>query len=151
MVRVWTSKICTANGTNNYLGLATDAEVIAAAREATEKFGTGAGSSRLVAGRVWRCIMSWRWALAKLKPGRTGGAGLYDGFCGESGGADDVCRGGGFDCVGQAQSCELAGWGEVFRGAASDLSTSEGGAGGGVSCRARARGMREARRGGSFW
>ncbi len=38
--------------TNNYLGLATDPEVIAAARDATEKFGTGSGSSRLVAGSL---------------------------------------------------------------------------------------------------
>ena len=38
--------------TNNYLGLASDPEVIRAAVEATEKFGTGAGASRLVAGSM---------------------------------------------------------------------------------------------------
>jgi len=38
--------------TNNYLGLATDPELIEAAREATAKFGTGAGASRLVAGSL---------------------------------------------------------------------------------------------------
>lgn len=38
--------------TNNYLGLANDPEVSAAAVEATEKFGTGSGASRLVAGSM---------------------------------------------------------------------------------------------------
>jgi 8-amino-7-oxononanoate synthase len=38
--------------TNNYLGLATHPEVIDAAREATARFGTGAGASRLVAGSM---------------------------------------------------------------------------------------------------
>jgi 8-amino-7-oxononanoate synthase len=38
--------------TNNYLGLANDPEVIEAAREATARFGTGAGASRLVAGSM---------------------------------------------------------------------------------------------------
>jgi 8-amino-7-oxononanoate synthase len=38
--------------TNNYLGLANDPEVIDAAREATARFGTGAGASRLVAGSM---------------------------------------------------------------------------------------------------
>jgi 8-amino-7-oxononanoate synthase len=38
--------------TNNYLGLAADAEVIDAARDATARFGTGAGASRLVAGSL---------------------------------------------------------------------------------------------------
>jgi len=37
---------------NNYLGLATHPEVIAAAREATERFGTGSGASRLVTGSM---------------------------------------------------------------------------------------------------
>ncbi len=38
--------------TNNYLGLANDPEVIDAAHEATARFGTGAGASRLVAGSM---------------------------------------------------------------------------------------------------
>ncbi len=38
--------------TNNYLGLATDPELIDAARDATSKYGTGAGASRLVAGSL---------------------------------------------------------------------------------------------------
>jgi 8-amino-7-oxononanoate synthase len=38
--------------TNNYLGLANDPEVIDAAQEATARFGTGAGASRLVAGSL---------------------------------------------------------------------------------------------------
>src|ERR1035437_6262700 len=38
--------------TNNYLGLANDAELIAAAQEATARYGTGAGASRLVAGSM---------------------------------------------------------------------------------------------------
>ena len=38
--------------TNNYLGLATDPEVSAVAQEATAKFGTGSGASRLVAGSM---------------------------------------------------------------------------------------------------
>src|SRR3954468_5248739 len=37
---------------NNYLGLAADPEVIAAAREATARWGAGSGSSRLVAGSM---------------------------------------------------------------------------------------------------
>jgi 8-amino-7-oxononanoate synthase len=37
---------------NNYLGLAGDPEVIEAARQATQKWGTGAGASRLVAGSL---------------------------------------------------------------------------------------------------
>ena len=37
---------------NNYLGLATHPEVVAAARAATERFGTGAGASRLVSGSM---------------------------------------------------------------------------------------------------
>jgi 8-amino-7-oxononanoate synthase len=37
---------------NNYLGLTTDPEVIAAAREATDRWGTGSGASRLVAGSL---------------------------------------------------------------------------------------------------
>src|ERR1043165_6589852 len=35
---------------NNYLGLANDPQVIAAAQKAAEQYGTGAGASRLVAG-----------------------------------------------------------------------------------------------------
>ena len=38
--------------TNNYLGLACDPEVIAASRAALERYGTGAGASRLVAGSM---------------------------------------------------------------------------------------------------
>ncbi len=38
--------------TNNYLGLANDPEVIAAAQEALGRYGTGAGASRLVAGSM---------------------------------------------------------------------------------------------------
>jgi len=38
--------------TNNYLGLADDPALKAEAREATEKYGTGAGASRLVAGSM---------------------------------------------------------------------------------------------------
>ena len=38
--------------TNNYLGLATDPEVIEASREATGRFGAGSGASRLVAGSM---------------------------------------------------------------------------------------------------
>lgn len=38
--------------TNNYLGLASDPEVIAAAQEATGNYGTGSGASRLVAGSM---------------------------------------------------------------------------------------------------
>jgi 8-amino-7-oxononanoate synthase len=38
--------------TNNYLGLANDPELIDAARDATARFGTGAGASRLVAGSL---------------------------------------------------------------------------------------------------
>jgi 8-amino-7-oxononanoate synthase len=38
--------------TNNYLGLATDPELIEAARKATADYGTGAGASRLVAGSM---------------------------------------------------------------------------------------------------
>lgn len=38
--------------TNNYLGLADHPEVIAAAREATAKYGLGSGASRLVAGSM---------------------------------------------------------------------------------------------------
>ena len=37
-------------GSNNYLGLSTHPEVIAAAVEATQTFGTGAGGSRLISG-----------------------------------------------------------------------------------------------------
>lgn len=37
---------------NNYLGLATDPEVVAAARAAAERFGAGAGSSRLISGTL---------------------------------------------------------------------------------------------------
>jgi 8-amino-7-oxononanoate synthase len=37
---------------NNYLGLATDPEVIDAAQQATARFGTGSGASRLVAGSL---------------------------------------------------------------------------------------------------
>ncbi|MGH7803783.1 MAG: 8-amino-7-oxononanoate synthase, partial [Candidatus Binatia bacterium] len=37
---------------NNYLGLATHPEVVAAAREAAERFGAGAGSSRLISGTL---------------------------------------------------------------------------------------------------
>jgi len=39
-------------GSNDYLGLATDKRLIRASVEATEKFGTGAGSSRLVTGNI---------------------------------------------------------------------------------------------------
>ena len=38
--------------TNNYLGLATDPEVVEAGREALAKYGAGAGASRLVAGSM---------------------------------------------------------------------------------------------------
>jgi len=38
--------------TNNYLGLADDPEVLAAARDALARYGTGAGASRLVAGSM---------------------------------------------------------------------------------------------------
>jgi 8-amino-7-oxononanoate synthase len=38
--------------TNNYIGLATDPELIDAAREATARYGTGSGASRLVAGSL---------------------------------------------------------------------------------------------------
>ena len=37
-------------GSNNYLGLSTHPDVIAAAVEATEAFGTGASGSRLISG-----------------------------------------------------------------------------------------------------
>src|SRR5690625_882498 len=37
---------------NNYLGLATDARVIAKAQEAIERFGTGSGGSRLTTGNL---------------------------------------------------------------------------------------------------
>src|SRR5947209_2088547 len=38
--------------TNNYLGLATDPEVVQAAQDAVAKYGAGAGASRLVAGSM---------------------------------------------------------------------------------------------------
>ena len=37
---------------NNYLGLATDAAVVGAAREAAERYGAGSGSSRLISGTL---------------------------------------------------------------------------------------------------
>ncbi|HVS72137.1 MAG TPA: 8-amino-7-oxononanoate synthase [Phycisphaerae bacterium] len=52
--------------TNNYLGLATDPEVIDAARDATARLGAGSGASRLVAGSL-ELHHELESALARLK------------------------------------------------------------------------------------
>ena len=51
---------------NNYLGLAPDPRLIEAAREATSRFGTGSGASRLVAGSL-EIHQRLEAALARLK------------------------------------------------------------------------------------
>ena len=58
--------------TNNYLGLAADPELIAAANEATARFGTGSSASRLVAGsmelhhQLEAALAEWKQAEAAL-------------------------------------------------------------------------------------